>query len=83
MYSLKTTSIGRADNFRIGGEKQALNDKQKKRKNSGWKRLPSHVGWLHCSYCNGVVATVAGRRENSESELNTWRSAAIFAPVLA
>ena len=35
-------------------------------------------GWRLCSYCNGVVATVAGRRENCESELNTWRSAAIF-----
>ena len=35
------------------------------------------------SYCNGIVATVAGRRENCESELNTWKSAAIFAPVLA
>lgn len=31
----------------------------------------------------GVVAPVLGRRENGESELNTWRSAAIFAPVLA
>ena len=26
----------------------------------------------------GVVAQVLGRRENGESELNTWRSAAIF-----
>ena len=31
----------------------------------------------------GVVAPVLGRRENGESELNTWRSAAIFATVLA
>ena len=31
----------------------------------------------------GVVAQVLGRRENGESELNTWRSAAIFATVLA
>ena len=36
------------------------------------------------SYCKRrIVVPVAGRRENSEPELNTWRSAAIFAPVLA
>lgn len=31
----------------------------------------------------GVVSPVLGRWENGESELNTWKSAAIFAPVLA
>ena len=31
----------------------------------------------------GVVSPVLGRGENGESELNTWKSAAIFAPVLA
>ena len=48
----------------------------------GREKAAITIGWRLCSYCNGVVATVAGRRENSESELNTWRSAAIFAPVL-
>lgn len=36
------------------------------------------IGWRQCSFCNGVVATVAGRRENCESELNTWKSATIL-----
>ena len=55
----------------------------KKKKKYGREKAAITIGWRLCSYCNGVVATVAGRRENSESELNTWRSAAIFAPVLA
>ena len=41
MYSFKTTSIGRADNFRIGGENQALKRRAKK---LGRKRLPSRLG---------------------------------------
>ena len=55
----------------------------KKKKKMGREKAAITNGWRLCSYCNGVVATVAGRRENCESELNTWRSAAIFSPVLA
>ena len=54
----------------------------KKKKINGMENAAAGMGGER-SYCNGVVATVAGRRENCESELNTWRSAAIFAPVLA
>ena len=78
------TYTGIADSFGIEGENQALKlQAKRKRKNMGREKAAITNGWRLCSYCNGVVATVAGRRENGESELNTWRSAAIFAPVLA
>ena len=78
------TYTGIADNFGIEGEKQSPQmTSNKKKKKMGREKAAITNGWRLCSYCNGVVATVAGRRENSESELNTWRSAAIFAPVLA
>ena len=79
MYSLKTTSIGRADNFRIGGEIKPSSDEQR---NMGGRDC--HHDWVAgILVLRGVVAQVLGRRENGESELNTWRSAAIFATVLA
>jgi hypothetical protein len=76
--------LGIADNFGIEGEKSSPQMTiNKKKKKMGREKAAITNGWRLCSYCNGVVATVAGRRENSESELNTWRSAAIFATVLA
>ena len=78
------TYTGIADSFGIEGEKQSPQMTSiKKKKKHGREKAAITNGWRLCSYCNGVVATVAGRRENCESELNTWRSAAIFAPVLA
>ena len=78
------TYTGIADNFGIEGEKQSPQMTSiKKKKKHGREKAAITNGWRLCSYCNGVVATVAGRRENCESELNTWRSAAIFSPVLA
>jgi hypothetical protein len=78
------TYTGIADNFGIEGEKPSPQmTSNKKKKKMGREKAAITNGWRQCSYCNGVVATVAGRRENCESELNTWRSAAIFAPVLA
>ena len=76
---------GAAINFGIGSEKPSpqMTSNKKKKKSGGGEKAAITNGWRLCSYCNGVVATVAGRRENCESELNTWRSAAIFAPVLA
>ena len=77
------TYTGIADNFGIEGEKPSPQMTSNKKKKMGREKAAITNGWRQCSYCNGVVATVAGRRENCESELNTWRSAAIFAPVLA
>lgn len=66
----------------LRAKNRALNDKRKKRKTLGGKGC--HHMWVDALLVlQGVVATVAGRRENCESELNTWRSAAIFATVLA
>ena len=77
------TYTGIADNFGIEGEKPSPQMTSNKKKKMGRKKAAITNGWWLCSYCNGVVATVAGRRENCETELNTWRSAAIFATVLA
>ena len=77
------TYTGIADNFGIEGEKPSPQMTSNKKKKMGRKKAAITNGWRLCSYCNGVVATVAGRRENCETELNTWRSAAIFATVLA
>ena len=74
--------LGIADNFGIEGEKPSPQMTSNKKK-MGREKAAITNGWRQCSYCNGVVATVAGRREKGESELNTWRSAAIFATVLA
>ena len=76
------TYTGIADNCGIEGEKPSPQMTSNTKK-MGREKAAITIGWRLCSYCNGVVATVAGRRKNSESELNTWRSAAIFAPVLA
>ena len=58
-----------------GRKTKPSNDKHKEKKNMGREKAAITIGWRQCSYCNGVVATVAGRRENCETELNTWRSA--------
>ena len=61
---------------------RALNDKRKKRKTVGGKGC-HHMWGAAMLVLQGVVLPVLGRGENGESELNTWKSAAIFAPVLA
>ena len=55
----------------------------KKKKKYG-KGEGCHHEWVAALLVlQGVVSPVLGRGENGESELNTWKSAAIFAPVLA
>ena len=81
---VKKHILGIADNCGIEGEKPSPQmTSNKKKKKMGREKAAITNGWRLCSYCNGVVAPVLGRRENGESELNTWRSAAIFATVLA
>ena len=66
----------------LRAKNRALNDKRKKRKSVGGKGC--HHMWVAALLVlQGVVLPVLGRWENGESELNTWKSAAIFAPVLA
>lgn len=50
-----------------------MTSNKKKKKNGEGEGC--HHEWVAAMLVlHGVVATVAGRRENSESELNTWRS---------
>ena len=66
----------------LRAKNRALNDKRKKRKTMGGKGCHRMCG-AALLVLQGVVLPVLGRWENGESELNTWKSAAIFAPVLA
>ena len=66
----------------LRAKNRALNDKRKKRKTMGGKGC-HHMWGAALLVLQGVVLPVLGRWENGESELNTWKSAAIFAPVLA
>ena len=76
--------LGIADNCGIEGEKpspQMTSNKKKKKYGEGEGCYHMWVAAL--LVLQGVVLPVLGRWENGESELNTWKSAAIFAPVLA
>ena len=61
------TYTGIADNCGIEGEKQSPQMTSNKKRKNGREKAAITNGWRLCSYCNGVVATVAGRRENCES----------------
>ena len=66
----------------LRAKNRALNDKRKIRKTVCGKGC-HHLWVAALLVLQGVVLPVLGRGENGESELNTWKSAAIFAPVLA
>ena len=66
-YSIRIEKYtGIADNCGIEGEKSSPQMTSNKEK-SGEGKAAITNGWRQCSYCNGVVATVAGRRENCQS----------------
>ena len=67
----------------LRAKNRALNDKRKKRKTVGGKGC--HHEWVAAMLVlqwRSFAGTWQGGG-NGESELNTWKSAAIFAPVLA
>ena len=74
MYSLKTTSIGRADNFRIGGEKQSpqmTSNKKKKKNGEGdgchheWVAAMLVLQWRSCD-CSRQAGKLRVRTEHLE-----------------